>query len=52
MAGQRSNQLNYVPTCQINQMQNLQCLCGFAGSAYNASLSSAVRNRPILVVIS
>jgi len=30
MAGQRSNQLNYVPTRQINKMRNIQCLCGFA----------------------
>jgi hypothetical protein len=25
VTGQRSNQLNYVPTCQINEMRNLQC---------------------------
>ncbi len=30
MTGQRSNQLNYVPTRQINEMRNRQCLCGFA----------------------
>ena len=30
VTGQRSNQLNYVPTRQINQMRNRQCLCGFA----------------------
>jgi len=35
-AGQRSNQLNYVPTRQINEMRNRQCLCGFARFAYNA----------------
>ncbi len=28
MAGQRSNQLNYVPTRQINEMRNNQSLCG------------------------
>jgi hypothetical protein len=28
--GQRSNQLNYVPTRQINEMRNRQCLCGIA----------------------
>ena len=36
MAGQRSNQLNYVPTRQINEMHNHQCLCGFARIAYTA----------------
>jgi hypothetical protein len=30
VTGQRSNQLNYVPTRQINKMRNNQCLCGFA----------------------
>src|SRR5437879_417472 len=30
VTGQRSNQLNYVPTRQINKMRNRQCLCGFA----------------------
>ncbi len=29
VTGQRSNQLNYVPTRQINQMRNRQFLCGF-----------------------
>ena len=29
VTGQRSNQLNYVPTRQINEMRNRQCLCGF-----------------------
>ncbi len=29
VTGQRSNQLNYVPTRQINEMRNNQCLCGF-----------------------
>jgi hypothetical protein len=36
MAGQRSNQLNYVPTRQINKMRNRQCLCGFARIAHTA----------------
>jgi hypothetical protein len=27
VTGQRSNQLNYVPTCQINQMRDRQFLC-------------------------
>ncbi len=27
VTGQRSNQLNYVPTRQINEMRNNQCLC-------------------------
>ena len=30
VTGQRSNQLNYVPTRQINDMHNRQCLCDFA----------------------
>ena len=30
VTGQRSNQLNYVPTRQINKMRNRQCLCGAA----------------------
>jgi hypothetical protein len=30
VTGQRSNQLNYVPTRQIKYMRNHQCLCGFA----------------------
>jgi hypothetical protein len=30
VTGQRSNQLNYVPTRQINEMRNRLCLCGFA----------------------
>jgi hypothetical protein len=36
VTGQRSNQLNYVPTRQINEMRNRQCLCGFAQIAYRA----------------
>ena len=39
MAGQRSNQLNYVPTRQINEMRNLQFLCGIARIAYRASIA-------------
>ncbi len=39
MAGQRSNQLNYVPTRQINKMRNRQCLCSFAQIAYRALLA-------------
>jgi len=39
MAGQRSNQLNYVPTRQINEMRNRQCLCGFARFAYVAQIA-------------
>jgi hypothetical protein len=30
VTGQRSNQLNYVPTRQINELRNRQCLYGFA----------------------
>jgi hypothetical protein len=36
VTGQRSNQLNYVPTRQINKMRNNQRLCGFAQIAYRA----------------
>jgi hypothetical protein len=39
VTGQRSNQLNYVPTRQINKMRNRQCLCGFARFAYIAQLA-------------
>ena len=53
MPGQRSNQLNYVPTRQINKMRNNQCLCGFAPIAYRALIAfpclkerSYRRNRP------
>ena len=53
MAGQRSNQLNYVPTRQINEMRNRQCLCGFAQIAYRALIAFRCpkercfrRNRP------
>src|SRR5260370_16330187 len=53
MVGQRSNQLNYVPTRQINKMRNNQCLCGFAPIAYRALIAfpclkerSYRRNRP------
>jgi hypothetical protein len=30
VTGQHSNQLNYVPTCQINKMHDRQCLCSVA----------------------
>ena len=36
VTGQRSNQLNYVPTRQINEMRNRQCLYSFARFAYRA----------------
>ena len=36
VTGQRSNQLNYVPTRQINEMRTRQCLYGFARFAYRA----------------
>ena len=35
--GPRSNQLNYVPTRQINEMRNRQCLRGFARITYIAN---------------
>ena len=41
VTGQRSNQLNYVPTRQINEMRNRQCLCGFARFAYIALFAAA-----------
>src|SRR5580704_9030001 len=36
VTGQRSNQLNYVPTRQINEMRNRQYSCGVARFAYRA----------------
>src|SRR5438045_566194 len=39
VTGQRSNQLNYVPTRQINDMRNRQCLCGYARFAYRAPVA-------------
>ena len=39
VTGQRSNQLNYVPTRQINKMRNRQCLCRFARFAYVARIA-------------
>src|SRR2546428_257363 len=39
VTGQRSNQLNYVPTRQINEMRNNQCLCGLARFAYVAHIA-------------
>ena len=39
VTGQRSNQLNYVPTRQINEMRNRQCLCGIARLAYLAQFA-------------
>ena len=39
VTGQRSNQLNYVPTRQINDIQNRQCLYGFARFAYVAQIA-------------
>jgi hypothetical protein len=39
VTGQRSNQLNYVPTRQINEMRNRQCLCGFASIAYGTPVA-------------
>jgi hypothetical protein len=41
VTGQRSNQLNYVPTRQINKMRNNQCLCGLAPFAYRAPVALA-----------
>ena len=42
--GQRSNQLNYVPTRQINKMRNNQYLCGFAQFAYRARFEQNDQN--------
>ena len=44
VTGQRSNQLNYVPTRQINQMRIRQCLSGFARFAYIASVAQPDQN--------
>ena len=38
VTGQRSNQLNYVPTRQINEMRNRRYLCGFARFALIARI--------------
>ena len=38
VTGQRSNQLNYVPTRQINEMRKRQYLCGLARFAFFALL--------------
>jgi hypothetical protein len=53
VTGQRSNQLNYVPTRQINEMRNNQCLYGFEQIAYRALIAFPClkeryyrRNRP------
>ena len=45
VTGQRSNQLNYVPTRQINEMRNNQCLCGFARFAYRAPVAPRLPKR-------
>ena len=37
--GHRSNQLNYVPTRQINEMRNRKCLGGSARFAYRAPVA-------------
>jgi hypothetical protein len=44
VTGQRSNQLNYVPTRQINEMRNRQCLCGVAQFAYIAQIAQSDPN--------
>ena len=49
MAGQRSNQLNYVPTCQINEMRNRQCLYGSARFTYLRRLPVTPRHVSRLV---
>ncbi len=46
VTGQRSNQLNYVPTLQINEMRNRQCLCGIARAAYCAPTALGCSKRP------
>jgi hypothetical protein len=38
VTGQRSNQLNYVPTRQVNEMRKNQCLCGFAHFAISCTV--------------
>ena len=46
VTGQRSNQLNYVPTRQINEMRNRQCLCGFASIAYDTPVAPGLPKEP------
>ena len=46
VTGQRSNQLNYVPTRQINEMRDRQCLCGFCSNC----LAELLTNRPQILV--
>jgi hypothetical protein len=45
VTGQRSNQLNYVPTRQINGMRNRQRLCGLARFAYRAPVAPGCLKR-------
>ena len=44
VTGQRSNQLNYVPTRQINKMRNNQCLCSFPLFASSAPIAPEFQN--------
>lgn len=55
VTGQRSNQLNYVPTRQINEMRNNQFLCGlprfsnralFARKEQNALIPARIARKP------
>ncbi len=52
MAGQRSNQLNYVPTRQINKMRNNQCLCGIARLIWTRWFSSRKKIHPVSASVS
>src|SRR6266567_2695480 len=45
VTGQRSNQLNYVPTCQINEMHNRQYLSALHG----LHISPNVLRAPLIV---
>jgi hypothetical protein len=49
VTGQRSNQLNYVPTRQINELRNRQCLCAFARLASAVCLQLLATRRLIPV---
>jgi hypothetical protein len=39
VTGQRSNQLNYVPTPKISHIAESRAECGFAGFAYSAAFA-------------
>jgi len=44
VTGQRSNQLNYVPTPEISHIAESRAGCGFAGFAYSAPFAALAAN--------